>query len=327
MEAICRSVEQGIGYKVRIFSHHVDSQFGPVACFSYVTDGLRASGQKEMILTVSDDREEAQPPMLPLQFFARVNELAVQGHVVDIGGFSYTEPPVGFMGNFRGILYEHSQSFAGVPAPADALMAILATEDEVEVAKRCGNSRVLVRLGDSYRYFPFPPWSDRARSSVVTQDFWRQSLLSRMPRLSAPGITVRQEGERVMVRLASRVAVIVNEMLSKLPDDRPITLCANLDPEADGMLVWQPGQREPRAIVPPGSKGERMGGCFIIMLPENLTNENELFEDGFISKLTTSSWQDVIEALRSGQPISIRGKAGSPVFDLSWMTSLASVAD
>jgi hypothetical protein len=326
MEAICRSVEHGIGYKVRIFSHHVDSQFGPVACFSYVTDGLRASGQKEMILTVSDDREEVHPPMVPLQFFARVNELAVQGNVVDIGGFSYIEP-VAFMGHFSAVLYEQSQSFPGLPTPANALMAILATEDEVEVAKRCGISRVLVRLGDSYRYFPFPPWSDRARSSVVTQDFWRQSLLSRMPMLIAPGITVRQEGERVIVRLASRVAVLANEMLSKLPDDIPIALCANLDPEADGMLVWQPGQREPRAIVPPGSKGERMGGCFIIMLPENLTNENEVFEDGFISKLTNSSWQEVIEALRSGEPISVRGMAGSSVFDLTWMTSPASVAD
>lgn len=323
MEAFCRVVELAKGYRVSIFSHDVASQFGPIACYSYLTDGLLRSGQREMILTVSHDPEEVDPPTLPLQFFATINELAKEGRVVDVGDYS-DFGRVGVMGNFKGVLYEQSEAFASVPSSRDALAVILATEDELEVAKRCGISRILVRLGDAYRYFPFPPWSDRIRNSVVSQDFWRQSILGKnLPRLHGQGTTVRREGERVIMRSTPRVALSADEMLSKLPPNTPIGLLANLDPEADGMLVWHPGQREPAAIVPPGSKGERLGGCFIIIVGEYWTNESELFEDGFTMKLTNTSFAEVIEAIRFGRPASIRGAAGLPVFELSWMKAVA----
>jgi hypothetical protein len=327
MKGLCRIVELAKGYRVSIFSHDIASQFGPIACYSYLTDGLLASGQREMILTVSHDPAEVDPPTLPLQFFANINQLAMEGRLVDVGGYSEFGR-VGFMGNFRGVLYEQSQAFADVPSSQDALAVILATEDELEVAKRCGSSRILVRLGDAYRYFPFPPWSDRTRSSVVTQDFWRQSILGKnLPRLGGGGTTVRREGERVIMRSTPRVALTADQMLSNLPRNTPIGVLARLDPEADGMLVWQPGQRAPAAIVPNGSKGERLGGCFIIIVGESPTNESERFEDGFTMKLTNISFATAIEAIRFGRPVSIRGAAGLPVFELSWMRAVAGDID
>jgi len=96
------------------------------------------------------------------------------------------------------------------------------------------------------------------------------------------------------MRSTSKVALSADAMLAKLPPNIPIGLLANFDPEADGILVWQPGQRTPTAIVPNGSKGERIGGCFIIIVGASPTNEREPFEDGITMKLTNTSFADVI---------------------------------
>ena len=37
---------------LRVFRHQVDSLDGPVACWSYVTDGLRRHGQKDIVFTL-----------------------------------------------------------------------------------------------------------------------------------------------------------------------------------------------------------------------------------------------------------------------------------
>jgi len=291
-----------------------------MACWSYVTDGLRARGQKELVLTVSRDRHEVTPSERPLQLFANLRERAARGTLTEIGDFT----EISIMENFKGAIFATSQPLPGIPAPQDALAAILVTQDELEVAKRCGVSRIIARLGDAYRYFPFPPWSDPSRKAVVRPEFWQRSILSKLVTLRIPGTTVRKEADEVLVRLPSEAAKVVDETWSKLAAETPIAFLTDPDPDADGMLVWQPGQREPRAITPPGSNGKRIGGCFIGFLqlgflPEaEQKNVSEPYEDGFMIKLTGPSWREVAEGLRSGKPVSITGPSGSRVFGITW---------
>ncbi len=312
---------------VDVFQHAVDSSKGPVACWSYVTDGLHASGQKEILLTVSRDRREVVPSEEPLQLFAKVRERAAAGTVTDIGHFA------GFrsMSNFGGVIFGALQPLSGIPAPPDALAAILITQDELEVATRCGVSRIIARLGDAYRYFPFPPWSDPSRGSVVSPEFWQRSILSKLLTLRIPGTTVRKEADEVLLRLPAEAAKVVDETLSKLAAETPVAFLTDPDPEADAMLVWQPGQREPRAITPPGSNAEHMSGCFIGFLPlgflpqHEQKNVSELYEDGFMLKLTSQSWKEVAAALRSGKPLSIPGVSGSRLLGLAWRSAVVPV--
>jgi hypothetical protein len=305
---------------VRVWHHEVDALGGPVACWSYVTSGLRNWGQKEVILTVSRGVHEVASSELPIQFFRQVGEFAAQGRLVDVGDLTEFGQ-VGFMGNFKGILYTWSLPLPGIELAHDALAAILATEEELSVVKRCGVTRVVVRLGHAYRYFPYPPWSDRSRSSVVTSSFWQRSVLSKLAlTVRVTGATVRKEQGQVHLRLPQKAVGLFEEGISQAPANAPIAFVANPDPEADAMLVWEPGQRQPEAISPPGSTGERVGGCFVVFLPEQGSNGGEPFEDGFVMKLTNPSWEQISQAVRSCRPVLINGATGSPVFRLSWVT-------
>ena len=296
------------GLNLNVYANRVETVFGPIPFYSCVSQGLSTYGQKEMVLTVSSDPDEAVVSPQVLVFFRKVNELARQGLLADVGGYTAISPP-GILG-FTGALYDQWQvlpCLPGVTAPEDALAVTLVTQDELEVAKRCGNSRILVRLGDRYRYFPFPPWTDTARSGVVTEDFWRKSFLSsaNLPLVNGPRITVRREGTELIVRLPGWAAQTIDELFSKVPVGTPFVLLANLDPEADGLLVWQPGQQQPAAIVAPGALGARMGGAFVIMIQYPTSegdrpNESELFEDGFVMKLRHGPGQNWRLCVRAG---------------------------
>lgn len=55
-------------------------------------------------------------------------------------------------------------------------------DDEVELAKAAGTTRVVTLLGKHYGFFPYPPWSDRDRASVCPKDMdLTSSILTQAP--------------------------------------------------------------------------------------------------------------------------------------------------
>ena len=69
---------------VRIYRHDVDTQHGPIACWSYVTQGLTALQQTEIVFTLRRDAGEPSDafPRDPLQLFAAIHPLAEAGQRV-----------------------------------------------------------------------------------------------------------------------------------------------------------------------------------------------------------------------------------------------------
>jgi len=71
------------------------------------------------------------------------------------------------LGPFCGVAYDVSPDFG---MSADTLLCgLLLTEPELKMAQVSSTTRVLTQLGNAYRYFPFPYWTDPARASVFAR--------------------------------------------------------------------------------------------------------------------------------------------------------------
>ena len=83
------------------------------------------------------------------------------------------------------------------------------------------------------------------------------------------------------------------------------------DPRADGWLVWSPGQTEPTAITPPGSRGERLTCGFLMLVGEQATDELRLHEDGVAAMLRAPTWHAIREAMRTGGSVDVTAARGA----------------
>jgi len=131
---------------VTVYLHSVDTPGGPISCWSYVTDGLIAHHQKEVVFTLRRDRNERVDdfPQEPFQLFITFHQLAQQEKVVDEGGFTQFGAR-DFLGHH--LMYVHPHPLPGVEIPANAILALLVTKDEVLAVQEFGSTRVIARLG------------------------------------------------------------------------------------------------------------------------------------------------------------------------------------
>jgi hypothetical protein len=104
-----------------------------------------------------------------------------------------------------------------------------------------------------------------------------------------------------------------------LPEDAAFALTTDVDPAADGCLIWRAGQREPCAITPPGSSGARLSGAFVLLVPEQPSDGGQVFEDGFGMFLSKRSAAALRDALSSGEPLSVQGSFGTMSLSLEWI--------
>jgi hypothetical protein len=309
-----------------IHLHAVEAHDGPLPCWSYVSAGLAAFGQKEVVFTISAERD-ADPgrfPTEPLRFMMTLLQLASQGRTVDAGAITELGGP-GFMAR-KGLTYVRALPLEGVPLSPSMLAAIPLSADELAVLKIGGQTRVLAALGAAAHHYPFPPWLDRVRPSAITPESSAGTLLASVPHLSAPG-TVRIENNTVLFRLRPEAVVLLGRALGELLPTSAFAFTTELDPEADGCLIWRAGQEAPSAIAPPGSKGERLGGCFVLFAPDQPEDGGQIFEDGLAMTLTTASASALRRALAQGQMLAIQGQGEKMGFLLAWANAGPQHAD
>jgi hypothetical protein len=298
----------------RVYLHEITAPRGAIRCWSYVSDGLRAAQQSEVVFTLRRERDEddAAFPEGPAMLFGTLYQLAAQGHRATVG--SCTELGARrFFGHH--LLYADAQPLAGVTLPPGCLAAVLIDDDELRAVRTFGCTRVLGRMGKAASYYPFPPWSERGRRGLSLTSTFEQSLLSRLGvRVSGQIVASLHDG-RVTVGIRRSLHASLQGM--ELPDT-PTGLLALRDPAADACLVWEPGQDEPAAISPPGSDGSRMAGAFAVVLGEQPHDGGKLFEDGFVIELTDASWASFRRAFHGGTDLVITATAGGMHFALTW---------
>jgi hypothetical protein len=302
----------------RIYRHEISATRGPIPCWSYVSDGLRAHQQSEVVFTLLRERDEddAAFPEELAQLFGTLFQLAAQGRRVTVG--SCTELRARrFFGHH--LLYADAQPLAGVTLPPECLTAVLIDDDELRAVLAFGCTRVLARMGKAASHYPFPTWSERGRRGLSLASTFEQSLLSR--------IGIRLGGEIIVSLHDNRVTVGIRRSQhaslrgAPLPDE-PIAILALRDPAANACLVWEPDQGEPTAISPPGSDGSRVSGAFAVLLGEQPHDGGKLFEDGFVIELTDASWAGLRRALHDGTDLLIPATAGGMHVALTWLDAI-----
>lgn len=297
--------------------HDVASQQGPIACWSYVTDGLAAHEQAEIAFTLRRDPGEASDgfPEDPLQLFATIYRLAEGGQRVGPGGvteFGQTR----FFGHH--VLYAPAQPLAGVALPSPCLAALLITADELRATRTFGTARVLARLGQAAFFYPFPPWADRRRRGLALDRTFEASVLSKIPRASTQNLHVVLHDQRITLSALRAEQPQWRERLAQIPAGAPLALLTAIDPTANGCLTWVPGQKGPEAIVPPGSDGSRMSGCFVVFIADQPSCGGKILEDGFAMELTAEAWLALRTALGDGADLEIPASGGGMSFALTW---------
>jgi hypothetical protein len=301
-------VELRPGLTAAVHAREVTRPDGRFGCWTYLTDGLFARGQKEIALTLMrpPERPEEGFPHMVLELLAMIGDLSAQGRIVDVG--DYTEfGDTGFLGNpdLRGLLYLPYQPIPGLQPGGPALTTILVPGDELEVAKACGVTRVMARLGQVSSHFPCPDWSDPQRSAVVSATEIGRSVLARMPTIALGAASVTRRDDDVSLELTREVQRRLGPQLEALHPKHPLALLTGLPPDADALLAWQPDQQGPMGISAPGSSGDVIAGCFCAFVPKQPADDAQVFEDGFVLMLTKRSWRRVRAALTAGEDLDL----------------------
>ena len=291
---------------VRIFVHPVKAGEQTIPCWSYLTDGLWAQKQKEIIFTLQRDKKQ-KPEDYPrelLGLFATIFHYAERGQLVDVGDTTLFGE-TGFLGrrDIRGIGYVEPEGFPGVETGGKPLLAgILLKNDEAQIAWDLGLTRITALLGMKYHYYPCPLWSDLKREPVASLQEMEKSVLGKIARVAVRA-SYYEQGNHIFLSLQPSSRAKLQEFLSKLPPDGPLALRTQPDPVANACLVWKFGQGQPMAITPPESDGSRKTGAFLAFVPDQEANEIQTVEDGFSLFLTASDWRKIREGLLSGTDV------------------------
>ena len=120
----------------------------------------------------------------------------------------------------------------------------------------------------------------------------------------------------VSLPTASRAAAATG--FAKAVAGAPVAWSAELDPEADALAVFQPGQKAPFVARQHDGAVSRLSGAFVAFVPGQETDFAKLQEDGFVVSLTPASWRALEDALAQGRDLQLLGAPESMAIRLRW---------
>jgi hypothetical protein len=305
--------------KLTVTFHAHDAVESTAGSFlSAVTQGLHKQRQRELVITLrlSPDDDVAERARDLIRFFTTVRHWARHGQRVDAGELTQFGERGLFGQSHNGLLYVTARPISGVDLPARALAAVLVDRAEARLAMDCGVYRVLTRLAESQRHFPNPTWSDLNRASVATPRD-SESLLVKVRRARTRAASFVVEGERLRILLSREVRTDLRGSVASLPPGTPFALLLAPAANANAVLVWHPGQKEPKAITPDGSDGSRLSGSCLLIAPGGQKDQARLWEDGHSLLFSDETWARVSAALFAAKPLRLR-MADDTLLELEW---------
>jgi len=308
--------------------HDMQQGANSFSCWSYVSEGLNRLGQKELAILIRQNPGEEihEYPMDPLGLFLTVRQgsFVTEGDVTEFGESGFIDS------KFRAMAYLRPLGIAGMEEPNSVLSCVLLTEDELEIARRFGLTRVLALLGYTFSHFPCPPWVDRGRNSCITDDMkaaMDQSILAKVPQFAIPGVRVQLAGTTLSIKCPNGLEEGLNELLQQIPEEAPLVVSGELDPDANALLVWQATMENgPSAITPPGSDGSKVCGCSVLFFPEQDESNAQVVEDSFLLSLATPDWLKMRKALMTGSEVKVATPAGGTISIEWYQPEVASTA-
>ncbi|ODT68480.1 hypothetical protein ABS71_09725 [bacterium SCN 62-11] len=254
-------------------------------CWSYLTEGLRALDQSELAFCWPFEDGDVPVPPRPLEFFDTVCRAVAQGGRVgpgDVTGFAKGSEVFGRK-DVTGVLYVPCPGLEEIAVPPETLSVIPLLGKELERVRDEGGARFMARQALRTQTYPYPNWFDRQRKSERLKK--GESVLGGGVPVIHSWLTHAwsQEG-RLTLRIPYYERDLIARALENIPVDRPFALLTGIAPEAEGILVWRPGQRQAAVLAAPGAPAaERLSGNFFLFAtnPEVEVSLGEGLEDGF----------------------------------------------
>lgn len=331
------AVALGHELTVHVYRHKIATRTeGDIPCLTFVSSGLAAYGQKEVVWTLRDHCPDSLPQE-PLRWYEMLLDFAKDGRTVD--AFGVTEFTArGWLGrdDMRAIVYMPPQpvpSLPGAALPQSRLHAIPLTAPERATALL----RTLCLLGYSTRYFPFPPWFDAHRETVVTDAQLQGSILAKAACVRVPGVSatrrVTSGAPDVVLRIRPGATDALRSAVETTPSESVLGLEMELHEDADSCMVWVPGSTALQAIGS-GDSMDALGMCFVMFCPQQARFELRQIEDGYVGAcrrdgggagltgavfLTDELWTRVRDAFTRRAPLFLPADPGGTSLRIEWL--------
>jgi hypothetical protein len=301
------------------FHVHDNAEESSGRFLSAVTHGLSQRKQREIVITLRlGPQDDLRDAMLQLTaFFKTVHVWARDKQLVHAGNFTQFGQRALFGRPRSGLLYADARPLEGVELPPRALAGVLVDAAEVSLARDHGTYRVLTRIGQQQRHFPFPTWSELARPSVATAREG-ESLLAKVRRTHARSVSFVVERRCLRILLAPSVVEDLGRGLATLPPGAPFALLTKPAASANAVLVWHPGQSDRTGISPDGSDLSRMSGSCLLIVPGGQEDETRCVEDGYSLLFSTESWSKLVSALAGREPLKLKLSQWSTL-EVEWL--------
>lgn len=271
-------------------------------CWTYVTRGFTAQGQREMSLSLLvDDDNTGDFPRTPVRMFEllaeRTRERKLQPGDATLLGQK------GIFG-FPSLFCLPAIQFEGLPSLDEHLALILVHQEEYDYAKQMGLTRFLSRLGKFCSSFPYPTWNTQARPSLFPDNNRELSLLADASHIRAERSSVQLSGDDLSMTLHAADLATLQDAMMTVSSGQVLTLCTAFSPDCDASLYWQEGQLETGAYASETRQAGIIGGSFVT-LGRSEKSEFSIVEDGFAVSLTDQQWRKLLDALQNQQALSL----------------------
>lgn len=286
------------GLKALIFEHTFAAD---IVCWTFVSQGLASHGQKEVVFTVK--KLSALYPQDPLRWYYLLLDHAnnpKRPRIVDKYDISELNFET-FLGhsNLRMILYVPQQALLGLTAAQEArlpptrLHAVMLTADEFDAFKEEGPLRILTNLSRITRYYPFPPWFDPLRGSLLRPSDFTGSIMKRLRAYRIPGVSAMFDQKSGDITVTVSPRAYDNKSINVIENvDSVLRLQLEPNEHAQGCFVWHTGQQGVKAVgrhsgnLAQGTedmivKNMKLGLCNIIFCPQQDKIDFLFAEDGY----------------------------------------------
>lgn len=297
------------------------------ATWVFVSEGLAALGQPELVLTLQRERGEsadgypADAPII-VASLAKAVKAGQRFKPWQAAGI-----PSGMLGraDLTGIIVAPAPLDPRVTVIGPTLGLLLLTKDELAVALRFGGPRVANLLANRQGFFPFPYWVDRRHESVCSSKEMNASLIGQIERrqfLRGAGVWVETEREpgRVVLRLDRAAGRQLAKTLRELGDHVALFLVAPPE-DVDARIVWTKLGDRQIVIADKRSRSARTAGNFLAIMTSDEEVGAAVVEDGFTLLIPKARWAEAVAAFEGGQPLELAESSRHLAFTLRWSTA------
>ncbi|KAH7102663.1 hypothetical protein BKA62DRAFT_699381 [Auriculariales sp. MPI-PUGE-AT-0066] len=322
--------------------HTIPSRIeSPIQCITFISSGLAAFNQREVVWTVRSNLPKTESGLLRVpdeivRWYPMLLNFAKQGQIVHAYGRTEFQASDFFGRSDMGaVVYLPPQlvTLDGIPSgvlPESRLHAVPLTTAENKAPG--GLLRVLARLGQQARYYPFPPWWDAQRAVVWSEEMSAKTMLAKTGTVRMEGFSATRrkvnpppglaEAYVIDIRVRPAAADKIKSMLDKFPLEAVVALEMELHEDADSCMVFTPGDSA-HAIGADGSQMNTLAACYVTFCPQQAEFQAVHYEDGYTVMITDDIWSQLRDALVARRAFHIPARPGQAYsLRLSWVQEI-----